>query len=415
MTKISDFLYDHRLAVVGGAAGATVLLFPWAYRALGSWALLLALLPVLLAGGLFGLRVGLAAGAGAFLVSALLVALVSRQPVLRALSVETGILSLLILAMGGMAGALSDLRKKVIAERASRRRVETALRISEGFSQSVLQALSANIAVLNRFGEIVAVNGAWERFGDDNGALEGRAGIGRNYLKICRAATGEGSEMAKRAADGIQAVLEGRESLFTLEYPCHAPRQKRWFILHVTPLGQEQGGAVVSHINITDRVLSEQKLAYLATHDGLTGLYNRAFFDQELARLQEEQLAPVTLVVADIDGLKKVNDQQGHAAGDELLRRAAGLLHGAFRDQDAIVRIGGDEFAVILPGIGEERAQQIYERLVTHLREAPGGDPVSMSLGMATAPTSADLLAAFKAADERMYKEKEEKKRALPP
>ena len=79
---------------------------------------------------------------------------------------------------------------------------------------------------------------------------------------------------------------KGGRACSRLEYACHSPRQKRWFVLHVTPLTHDQGGAVVSHINITDRVLSEQKLVFLATHDALTGLYNRAFFDQELARLQ---------------------------------------------------------------------------------------------------------------------------------
>ena len=72
--------------------------------------------------------------------------------------------SLVLFLMGGVVGYLSDLRKKLAEELANRQQVETALRVSETFNQAVLQALSANIAVLNRTGEIVAVNGAWKKF-----------------------------------------------------------------------------------------------------------------------------------------------------------------------------------------------------------------------------------------------------------
>ncbi len=409
MDRTAAFLHRHRLVVVGGAALVFMLLFPRLYLLFEDGVVTFAMLPVMLAGGLYGLRVGLVFGLSAFLVNLVLAAtLVSGKRI--GLPDIDGMLagSAMPLLLGAVIGYLSDLRKRLSEELINRKQVETALRVSEHFNQAVLQALSANIAVLNRMGDIVAVNDSWKKFASDNGAQEGRTGVGMNYLKVCRTATGESGEIAARTADGIQAVLEGRESLFTLEYPCHSPRHKRWFVLYVTPLTFEQGGAVVSHINITDRVLSEQKLAFLATHDALTGLYNRAFFEQELARLREEQSAPVTFVMADVDGLKKVNDQQGHAAGDELLRRAGEVLRSAFRDQDTLARVGGDEFAVILPGVDAMRAVMIRERVAARLRDAAG--QVSLSLGMATAQNSEEIPAAVKAADERMYQEKAERK-----
>jgi diguanylate cyclase (GGDEF)-like protein len=342
--------------------------------------------------------------------------LVNGLPAGQALTGEVLGAAPVLFLVGGVVGYLSDLRRKLAEELAARQQVELALRVSEAFNQAVLQALSANIAVLSRTGEIIAVNGAWKKFARDNDADEGRTGVGMNYLQVCRNSTGEGTESALQVVMGIQSVLEGRDALFTMEYSCHAPGQKRWYVMHVTPLMHDQGGAVVSHINITDRVLSEQKLAYLATHDALTGLYNRAFFELETARLQQAQSAPVSVVIADIDGLKQVNDQQGHAAGDALLRRAADVLRSAFRDEDVLARIGGDEFAVILPGMDEHLAQLIPDRVALRMREAtlhesPEDAPLRISLGVATAARSEDLPAAVKLADEKMYQEKEAKKR----
>ena len=413
MDKMAAFPRPHPMTLVGAASLGYALLYPWLYRAFGDGGAVFLLVPVVLAGWFYGLRLGLGFSLGAFAANLLLVMLVNRLPLAQLFANGTVMNSLGLFLISGAVGYLSDLRKKLAEQLAARRQVETALRVSETFNQAVLHALSANIAVLNRTGQIVAVNDAWKKFAQDNGGAGERSGVGMNYLQVCRNAYGEGAEAAAQTAAGIQAVLEGRESLFMLEYTCHSPKQKHWFVLHATPLLHDQGGAVVSHINITDRVLSEQKIVFLANHDALTGLYNRGYFEQELARLQEEQAAPVSVVMADIDGLKQINDRLGHAAGDALLRRAAEVLKSAFRDQDALARIGGDEFAVILPGVDEHMAQIILERVAQRMRESarasaavPGSETLHMSLGVATAQRSEELLAALKLADERMYQEK---------
>ncbi len=363
------------------------------------------------AGWFMGVRIGLAFCLLAFLVNMLLIMFGGRiglNPFLE--GAIAGVVALIF--MGGAVLYMADLREKLDQEFTNRRRIETALRISENFNSSVLQALAANIAVLNRTGQIVEVNEAWRKFARENGAREGWSGIGSNYLEICRRASGEGAEIAAKTALGIQAVLEGAESLFTMEYPCHAPNQKRWFSLYVTPLSHEQGGAVVAHVNITERVQSEQRLEYLATHDALTGLYNRAFFERELQRIQEKKVTPISVVMADVDGLKQTNDQQGHAAGDELLRRAADMLKSVFRDSDALARIGGDEFAVLLPGVDEKLCAIIRQRVAQRMEHSRKEDTpaVRMSLGSATARESSGLLEALKMADEAMYEEKMRRK-----
>jgi C4-dicarboxylate-specific signal transduction histidine kinase len=102
------------------------------------------------------------------------------------------------------------------------------------------------------------VNDAWDRFARENGATP-PAGVakGVNYLDVCRRAARGSEPSAQVALEGIEAVLAGAADEFTLEYPCHAPGEERWFVMRVTPLKRSEGGAVISHINITVRKLAE--------------------------------------------------------------------------------------------------------------------------------------------------------------
>jgi PAS domain S-box-containing protein len=141
-----------------------------------------------------------------------------------------------------------------------RRRAEEALRASEELSHAVLNSLQAHIAVLDGEGRIVAVNEAWRRFAEENGAAGAGTGVGTNYLQACGAAAGDGGDGAGDIREGVRAVLEGRRESFRAEYPCHSPDEERWFTLYATPLPGGRGGAVVSHIRITDRKRAEAQL-----------------------------------------------------------------------------------------------------------------------------------------------------------
>jgi|GEM_PF-4394230 len=132
--------------------------------------------------------------------------------------------------------------------------------VAEGvLARAILDALSSQIAVLNDSGHIVAVNEAWRRFADENGGSP--PGVGASYFDACGRAAGADAAEAQAALAGIQAVLDGSASRFTLEYPCHAPEEERWFLLSVEPLYDQCGGSVVvSHLNITERRQAEQEL-----------------------------------------------------------------------------------------------------------------------------------------------------------
>jgi two-component system CheB/CheR fusion protein len=117
--------------------------------------------------------------------------------------------------------------------------------------QSVLDSLPEQVAVLDAGGVIRLVNAAWRRFAADNGgSLAARSDIGRNYLAVCEPTSED--PYAAEALAGLRSVLEGRSEAFSLRYPCHSPTMQRWFLMHVRPLRQPGGGAVVSHVDVTD-------------------------------------------------------------------------------------------------------------------------------------------------------------------
>ena len=156
----------------------------------------------------------------------------------------------------------------------------------------------------------------------------------------------------------------------------------------------------------SERRRLEDHLLFLSTHDALTGLANRSAFDEALARLDERGPHPVGVLMVDLDGLKRVNDERGHAAGDALLRRMAQVLRATFRASDVVARIGGDEFAVLAAG----RDAAAVAVLATRLEEAVAkhndgfdGAPLQLSIGVAIADSGVPVSSALQDADARMY------------
>ena len=167
---------------------------------------------------------------------------------------------------------------------------------------------------------------------------------------------------------------------------------------------------IVALTDITERKATEEKLIYLSTHDGLTGLYSRSYFETELERLQVSRQYPISLIMADIDYLKETNDQLGHAAGDQLMKLTAHVLKMAFRPEDIIARIGGDEFAILIPKTDEEAAGKMVRRLRhlidTENQKSVRSIPFNLSIGVATAGQGDLLSECLKEADRLMYEDK---------
>ena len=162
---------------------------------------------------------------------------------------------------------------------------------------------------------------------------------------------------------------------------------------------------------IVERKKAEKKIRYISFHDILTGLYNRNFFEEEISRLNTQRQYPVTIVIADINGLKFVNDVFGHSQGDKLLKDVSEIFSSVSRKEDIVSRIGGDEFAIILPQSDEKVALTFYNRVRNkckeYNRQSTHKAKLGIALGCATQSGQYKSIdEALKKADESMYAEK---------
>jgi diguanylate cyclase (GGDEF)-like protein/PAS domain S-box-containing protein len=159
---------------------------------------------------------------------------------------------------------------------------------------------------------------------------------------------------------------------------------------------------------IEERKKAEERVLYLSYHDELTGLYNRRFYEEEARRLDTSRNLPLTLVLADVNGLKLTNDVFGHKLGDQMLVRVAGILQRTCRSDDIIARLGGDEFILLLPHTDRSAAEALIRRLREELSEdASSFVPLSVSFGCSTKKQAEQLLeGVFVEAENRMYRQK---------
>lgn len=161
--------------------------------------------------------------------------------------------------------------------------------------------------------------------------------------------------------------------------------------------------------DITERRQADEKLRYFGLHDALTGLHNRAHFEQEMRRLEEDGHSPVGMIICDVDGLKLMNDTLGHDKGDTLLVTVAKEIHKCVREGDVLARIGGDEFAMLLPGVDAGGVESVVQRIhscVAGLGETHPELVFSISVGSSHGEAGADMGRLFKEADDSMYREK---------
>ena len=163
---------------------------------------------------------------------------------------------------------------------------------------------------------------------------------------------------------------------------------------------------------LREKRAAEEKAHYLSVHDSLTGLYNRNYFNETLDRLCEVNY-PVSLLIADLDGLKTANDTRGHLIGDLLIKKAAQVLQHGVRPDDVVTRIGGDEFAIILHNTDADRAAAAISQIRATMDAYNQRDrafSISMSLGASTAHYRCDLIETLRLADEAMYRDKIQRK-----
>lgn len=168
---------------------------------------------------------------------------------------------------------------------------------------------------------------------------------------------------------------------------------------------KENNGYIVQILDITEQKKAQAEIEYLGYHDSLTGLYNRRFYENELDRLDTERNLPLTLIMADVNGLKLINDSFGHSLGDELLRKTAKAITNGCRYGEIAARLGGDEFVVLLPNTDSVQAERIIQRIKENAsQDKVGLIDISISFGYGTKVSKEERIQEiFRRAEDHMY------------
>lgn len=210
----------------------------------------------------------------------------------------------------------------------------------------------------------------------------------------------------------IELMMGSRISGFSMDKRFVRPDgEEVWVNITVNPLSsmiyKDQYHLCIAE-DITSRKKAEEEVLYLSYYDQLTGLYNRRFYEEELKRINSSRNLPITLVLADVNGLKLTNDAFGHSLGDNLLKKIAEVFKKECRTEDVIARIGGDEFVFLLPKTDEDEAQKIIERINKSISEKQRGNLIcSVSFGWATKRyLKEDIRKVFMQAEDFMYRNK---------
>lgn len=213
----------------------------------------------------------------------------------------------------------------------------------------------------------------------------------------------------EEAKKDIEIILSGQDLEFNLD---NIDKNGNHYYTHFKEtkidLPNRGEGILSMQVDLTDLRMKERKLKFLSYHDQLTNLYNRAFFDLELKRLDTEEQLPLTMIVIDVNGLKLINDIYGHLVGDQLIKSAAEVLKSSLRGEDVLARFGGDEFVVILPQTSKEVAEKIVDRINKKSDEVKVKDTIlSLGIGFATKNNSdQEITDVFNIADDNMYQDK---------
>ncbi|MBU0997427.1 MAG: diguanylate cyclase [Firmicutes bacterium] len=226
--------------------------------------------------------------------------------------------------------------------------------------------------------------------------------IGHSFLDMI-----EDDEMRYRLESFFKKALEGEAFSRILEVET---TRGKFLEEHYSPIRDSKGdiiGITVFSQDITDRKKYEESILYLSYHDALTGLFNRRFYMEELARLDRPEFYPLSVVMSDINGLKIMNDAFGHDAGDELLKLVSDELKKAFGNHGEVARIGGDEFVVLLKNTSKIKTANMVETAKRHIEENElNGMRTSVSFGFEVKDDRLSMAEVIKLAEDDMYKHK---------
>ncbi|MDU5021184.1 MAG: diguanylate cyclase [Clostridiales bacterium] len=284
---------------------------------------------------------------------------------------------------------------------------------TKNYQQSLINQNTLLETIINTIPDIIFYKDKQSRYlGGNKAFFEGFFGkkksevIGKNDFELH-----QDKEVAKAFIERDQEILKNKEDKYT-EINILNKDDKILYLESVkTPLINEKGeawGIVGVARDMTKRKELEDMLTQMSYTDKLTGLYNRAYFEEQINKLDDNEYYPLTLIIGDLNGLKAVNDNLGHLEGDKLLVEIAKVLKGSCRKEDLVFRWGGDEFMILLPNSDYKLGKEICNRIQLNCKNTDKTPiPLSISLGVSTKINKQkDIDEILKEAEDMMYIEK---------
>ncbi len=250
---------------------------------------------------------------------------------------------------------------------------------------SVLDALPPPTVLLDDEGRILTVNRVWEQQAEQAQEKGLRPGlVGKDYLTVM--AQGLSPTDLREISAGMGELREGTATTFAHDYVFPLGEERKWYRLQAARV-EDSPQVVATHTDITERVRHLEALAWQATHDDLTGLPNRGRLLELTSESLSEDPTRTALLFLDLDGFKTVNDSLGHEVGDQLLQEVGARLAGQVRPDDAVGRLGGDQFLVLARECDLSEAAALAFRLQQSFAQPFVGEgisvPLSASIGVA--------------------------------
>lgn len=272
---------------------------------------------------------------------------------------------------------------------------ENQLKLSNEYNKAIINVIPDVIFIINQEGTFTDCQASQ----DSILYLPKDQFLGKNIKDIMP------KDIAETGYQKIQAAFE-TGVLQSFEYDLELGHKKKTFEVRIIKCFAD--GVMAISRDITNQRLYQMQIEYLSYHDQLTGLHNRRFFEEELKRLDQEENLPLCIIMADVNGLKLVNDSFGHKAGDILLEKFARVLKEFYPSEDLISRIGGDEFVILIPKMNQEQADELVERIKNKCNnETVKAINLSVSFGWDVKNhISEDINTVLKSAEDFMYKKK---------
>ena len=282
--------------------------------------------------------------------------------------------------------------------------MEEEIKMENNLFQQLFDKSIESIALLDSKANIIQVNGSFENlflYKNDN-----IVGLNIDDLILPEELNDEGKNYSVEVIEGKDIKIESirkNKNNERINISLHAFQIK---------LGNGEIGMYAIYNDISKRISEVEKIRYLSSHDQLTGIYNRRFYKEEINRLNLSRRLPISVVIADIDGLKLVNDKYGHNEGDNYIKTIVDVINNTIRGEDIFARIGGDEFALILMETSKPAAKYIVNRIDEEISLINNKTAYEVGVSMGVATKTVERISLYDLiteADNRMYEIKKKK------